>query len=63
VVDDAGREGARRRTPSCLKAPRALASVGDERNALLMLTVEADFGEARRTLQLPEVVTARRRYV
>jgi SnoaL-like domain len=29
---------------------RVIASVGDERNALLMLTVEADFGAGRATL-------------
>jgi hypothetical protein len=29
---------------------RVLASTGDERNALLMLTVEADFGTAKATL-------------
>jgi hypothetical protein len=29
---------------------RVLASVGDERNALLMLTVEADFGGGKMTL-------------
>jgi len=29
---------------------RILASVGDERNALLMLTVEADFGAGKATL-------------
>ena len=30
--------------------PRILHSTGDERNALLMLTVEADFGAGRATL-------------
>jgi SnoaL-like domain len=29
---------------------RVIASVGDERNALLMLTVEADFGRGKMTL-------------
>jgi hypothetical protein len=38
------------RRPSCPVAWRILASIGDERNALLMLTVEVDFGAGKATL-------------